>query len=147
MKSFPTVHIKRHLFCSNFVEQFETLFSPAYSSSYLPSCAVLSGRMASQDLEEELRSQEGTRRQNVGFNAAWCETYGDSEHRVLRWLQLVSLANSSPSASDHSIMNMVQKEVAAQLRSVGVDRSRGGRSHPLGSRGGKGNRKLQLTGP
>ena len=42
---------------------------------------------------------------------------------MLHWLQLVSLANSSPPTTDRSIMSMVQKEVAAQLRSSGVDRS------------------------
>ena len=48
-------------------------------------------------------------------------------------------------------MNMVQNDDAAQLQSSGVDRNRtprGGRSaHAFGNRGGKGNRKLQLTGP
>ena len=43
---------------------------------------------------------------------------------MLHWLQLVSLANSAPSTSEQSIASMVQKEVAAQLRSSGVDRSR-----------------------
>ena len=76
--------------------------------------------------EYELRREvyKKCREQNIiGFSAAWWETYGDSEHRMLHWLQLVSLANSAPSTSDQSIASMVQKEVAAQLQSSGVDRS------------------------
>ena len=74
----------------------------------------------------------------MGFSSAWWETYGDSEHRMLHWLQLVSLANSAPPTSELSIESLVQKEVSAQLRNT--DRSR----TPLG-RGGKG--RPQLAAP
>ena len=46
---FPMFTSRCHLFCSNFVEQFGTLFSLAYSSSQLPSYAFLPGHVASQD--------------------------------------------------------------------------------------------------
>ena len=61
------------------------------------------------------------------------------------WLQLVNLANSSSSASNQSIASIVQKEVAAQLRNSGVDRSR----TPRGGRVSRNKREsaLQLTGP
>ena len=49
----------------------------------------------------------------MGFRAAWWEACGDLEHRMLQWLQLVSLANLSPPTTDHSLMSVVQKEVAA----------------------------------
>ena len=51
---------------------------------------------------------------------------------MLHWLQLVSLASSSPPTTDHSLMSIVQREVAAQLRGGFADRSRtpkGGRGH------------------
>ena len=58
------------------------------------------------------------------------------------WLQLVSLANSAPSATDQSITDMVQKEVATQLRNT--DRSR----TPLCNKGGRGGEgRPQLPAP
>ena len=67
-------------------------------------------------------------------------------HGAPHWLQLVSLANSSLSASNQSIASVVQKEVAAQLRNSGVDRSRTPRGIESKS-GGRGNKRLQLTRP
>ena len=85
----------------------------------------------------------------MGFRAVWWEAYGDTEHRMLHWPQLVSLANSSPSASSQSIASMVQREVAAQLPGSGVDKSRTPKlrdhvNHTI-SKGWRGH--LQLTGP
>ena len=51
----------------------------------------------SYELELRREACKKCREQNMGFSAAWWQTYGDSEHRVLHWLQVVSLANSSPS--------------------------------------------------
>ena len=85
----------------------------------------------SYELELRREAYKRCRERSMGFSSAWWETYGDSEHRMLHWLQLVSLANSAPPTSELSIESLVQKEVSAQLRSA--DRSR----TPLG-RGGKG---------
>ena len=46
------------------------------------------------ELELRREAYKKCREENMGFSAAWWQTYGDSEHRMLHWLQLVSLANS-----------------------------------------------------
>ena len=76
--------------------------------------------------EYELRREayKRCREQSMGFNAAWWSTHADTEHRMLHWLQLVSLANSVPQAPQQSIASLVQKEVAAQLKRSSADRSR-----------------------
>ena len=66
---------------------------------------------------------------------------------MLHWLQLVSLANSAPATQQQAIATLVQKEVDAQLRGSGVDRSRTPRSGTIGHMRGRKNRRLQLTGP
>ena len=86
--------------------------------------------------EYELRREayKRCREQSMGFNAAWWSAYSDTEHRMLHWLQLVSLANSVPAVQQQSITSLVQKEVAAQLRGSGVDRSRSNRDRPMGNK-------------
>ena len=90
--------------------------------------------------EYELRREayKRCREQSVGFNAAWWGTYADTEHRMLHWLQLVSLANSVPQAPQQSISSLVQKEVAAQLKRNSSDRSR----TPRFKGSGKGQKQL-----
>ena len=50
--------------------------------------------------EYELRREahKRCREQSMGFNAAWWSACSDTEHRMLHWLQLVSLANSAPAS-------------------------------------------------
>ena len=105
----------------------------------------------SYELELQREANKKCREENMGFSASWWQTYSDSGHRMCHWLQLVSLANSAPAATDQSIMDMVQREVAAELWSSGADRSRtpkGGRSHAGHTTpgGGRRNKRLQLTG-
>ena len=62
--------------------------------------------------ECELRREayKRCREQSMGFNAAWWSACSDAEHRVLHWLQLVSLAtNSAPAVQQQSITSLVQK--------------------------------------
>ena len=94
--------------------------------------------------EYELRREAYKRcwEQCMGFNAAWWGTYADTEHRMLHWLQLVSLANSVPQVPPQTIASLVQKEVAAQLKRSSTDRSRTPR---LNKGSGKG--RPQLAAP
>ena len=98
--------------------------------------------------EYELRREayKRCREQSMGFNVAWWSAYSDTEHRMLHWLQLVSLPNSAPAVQQQSITSLVQEEVAAQLRGSGVDQSRSNRGRPRGNNR-QGNKRLQLTGP
>ena len=75
------------------------------------------GHCLSYEYELRREAYKRCREQSVGFNAAWSCTYADTEHRMLHWLQLVSLANSVLQATQQSISSLVQKEVAAQLKS------------------------------
>ena len=93
----------------------------------------------SYELELRREAYKRCRERNMGFSSAWWETYGDSEHCMLHWLQLVSLANSAPPTSELSIESLVQKEVSAQLRNA--DRSRTPLPNKAG-RGGKGRPQL-----
>ena len=108
------------------------------------------GRCLSYEYELRREAYKRCREQSVGFNAAWWGTCADTKHRMLHWLQLVSLANSVPQVPPQTIASVVQKEVAAQLKRSSTDRSRTPR---LNKGGGKGRpqlpapQQLALTGP
>ena len=61
--------------------------------------------------EYELRREayKRCRERGMGFNAAWWSAYSDTEHRMLHWLQLVSLTNSAPAVPQQSLASLVQK--------------------------------------
>ena len=82
------------------------------------------GHCLSYEYELRREAYKRCREQSMGFNAAWWSTHADTEHRMLHWLQLVSLATSVPQAPQQSITSLVQKEVAAQLKRNSSDRSR-----------------------
>ena len=88
--------------------------------------------------EYELRKEacKTARETATGFSAAWWSAYNSSEHRMLHWLQLVSLANtpSSSSSADSQKLARLEREVA-ELRK---DRSR----TPRFSNRGRGPRAL-----
>ena len=81
---------------------------------------------------------QGSQVTAVGSSAAWWSAYNSTEHRMLHWLQLVSLANTPASASsvDSQKLARLEREVA-ELRK---DRSRTPRF--LGR--GRGNRPRAL---
>ena len=99
------------------------------------------GHCLSYEYELRREAYKRCREQSMGFNAAWWDTYADTEHRMLHWLQLVSLGNSVPQLSSQSVASLVQKEVAAQLKRGSADRSRTPRSK------GNGKGRPQLPPP
>ena len=80
--------------------------------------------------EYELRREayKQCRESTVGFSEAWWNAYRSQQHRMMYWLQLVSLANSAPSSSFSSAVQSqqvakLQKELA-DLRNEVRNRSR-----------------------
>ena len=76
--------------------------------------------------EFELRREayKQCRETTIGISAAWWNAYRSQQHRMMHWLQLVSLANSSSSSSGSSAqMAKMQKEIT-DLRNEVRNRSR-----------------------
>ena len=63
------------------------------------------------------------RETNIGIKAARWNAYNNQQHRMMHWLQLVSLTNSRPSSSSSSGLAKVQRELA-DLRNEVRRRSR-----------------------
>ena len=76
--------------------------------------------------EFELRREayKQCRETTIGISAAWWNAYRSQQHRMMHWLQLVSLANSfSSSSASSSQMAKMQKEIK-DLRNEVRNRSR-----------------------
>ena len=65
------------------------------------------GHCLSYEYELRREAYKRCREQSIGFNAAWWGAYADTEHRMLHWLQLVSLANSVPQLTSQSVASLV----------------------------------------
>ena len=95
----------------------------------------------SYELELRREAYKQCRESNVGIKAAWWEAYHNQQHRMMHWLQLVSLANSHSASSSSSDLSKVQKELA-DLRNEVRNRSR--TPNPRGKgKGGRGAMALQ----
>ena len=96
--------------------------------------------------EFELRREayKQCRESTIGICAAWWNAYRNQQHRMMHWLQLVSLANSSsPSSGPSPQMTKMQKEIHYLRNEVRRNRSR----TPIASRGqNKGRGRLAITG-
>ena len=60
------------------------------------------------------------RKEGAGIKAALWSTLGDTEHRMVHWLQLISIANSRPSGDYAALerkFNELQREVRRRSRS------------------------------
>ena len=92
--------------------------------------------------EFELRKEayKQCRESAVGIRSAWWAAYNNQQHRMMHWLQLVSLANSQSSGSASSDLAKVQKELA-DLRNEVRNRSRTPNPRSKG-RGGRGTQAL-----
>ena len=103
--------------------------------------------------EYELRREayKQCRESTVGFSEAWWNAYRSQQHRMMHWLQLVSLANSAPSSSSSSAapsqqVVKLQKELA-DLRNEVRNRSQTPTFRGRGRGGGDGERALQDRQP
>ena len=77
--------------------------------------------------EFELRREayKQCRETTIGISAAWWNAYRSQQHRMMHWLQLVSLANSSSSSSGSSSqMARMQKKITDLRTEVRRNRSR-----------------------
>ena len=99
----------------------------------------------SYELELRREACKQCRESSVGIKAAWWGAYNNQKHRMMHWLQLVSLANSQPAASSSSELAKVQKELA-DLHNEVRNRSRKPNSRGRG-RGGRGSAPAQLALP
>ena len=82
--------------------------------------------------EFELRREayKQCRETTIGISAAWWNAYRSQQHRMMHWLQLVSLANSSSSSSGSSSqMARMQKDITDLRNEVRRNRSRTPSSH------------------
>ena len=88
--------------------------------------------------EFELRREayKQCRETTIGISAAWWNAYRSQQHRMMHWLQLVSLANSSSSSSGSSSqMARMQKEITDLRNEVRRNRSRTPHSSRKNNRG------------
>ena len=76
----------------------------------------------SYELELRREAYKQCKESSIGIKAAWWRAYNNQQHRMMHWLQLVSLANSQPAASSSSELAKVQKELA-DLRNEICNRS------------------------
>ena len=66
--------------------------------------------------EYELRKEacKAARETAIGFSA-WWSAYNSSEHRMLHWLQLVSLANTAVSSSQPDSQKLARLEIEVRI--------------------------------
>ena len=78
----------------------------------------------SYEFEFRREAYKQCRETTIGISAAWWNAYRSQQHRMMHWLQLVSMANSSSSFSaSSSQMAKMQKEIT-DLRNEVRNRSR-----------------------